>query len=131
MSDDAGDGGAESGSGWALVALDPWSLAVGGLVGLAGVLFLLEPVVDPLVVDRVRLRPVVLSAVVFAVALWVGGVVFLVRGRRAVGIGHAGSALGWILVVVATATGSGPVLLAGGAVIAGTALFLASQATDR
>ncbi|MFB6192575.1 MAG: hypothetical protein ABEI11_04550 [Haloarculaceae archaeon] len=107
--------------------IDPAPLAIGGLVGLAGLLFLLEPAVAPLRLGAVRARPVALSAAALAAGLALGAAVYLRRGRRLVGIAHAAGAVGWGLVVAGTALGSGPTLFAGVAVVVGGALFLAGE----
>ena len=107
--------------------LDPASLVIGGFVGLAGVLILLEPVVDPVVVGELRLRPVALSAVSLTVGLLFGGVIYLRRGRRLLGLAHGVTGIGWALTIVGTATGSGTLLLFGLAVVVGGSLALATQ----
>jgi hypothetical protein len=95
--------------------LDPGPLATGLLVGVAGVLFLLQPVVEVVALGALRVRPVALSALVLAVGLWVGTAVYLARGKRLVGGAHAVGAVGWSGIVLGTATGNGPLLL--GAVV--------------
>jgi len=105
--------------------------AVGTLVGLAGLLFLLEPVVDPLAVGPLRVRPVALSALVLAVALLAGAVVFARRGRRRVALAHGVFGVAWTAVVLGTALGSGAVLVGGVvAVVAGSG-FLLEGSRDR
>jgi len=95
--------------------LDPGPLATGLLVGVAGVLFLLQPVVEVVALGALRVRPVALSALVLAVGLWVGTAVYLARGKRLVGGAHAVGAVGWSGIVLGTATGNGSLLL--GAVV--------------
>ena len=107
--------------------LDPVPLIIGGFVGVAGVLILLEPVVDPVAVGEFRLRPVALSAVSLTVGLLLGGVIYLRRGRRLVGLAHGVTGVGWALTIAGTAFGSGSVLLFGLAVVVGGSLALATQ----
>ncbi|WP_436907606.1 hypothetical protein [Halosimplex marinum] len=115
----------------AALDLEAGPVAVGALVGLAGVTFLLEPLVGPLPVGGLRVRPVALSAVVLAAALLLGAVVFYRRGRRLFALAHGVFGLAWASVVLGTATGNG-VLLVGGVVlvIAGCG-FLVGQARER
>lgn len=107
--------------------IDPASFAVGTLVGLAGVLFLLEPVAGPIRVFGVATPLFVLSAAVLATGFGLGAVVYLRRGHRLIGLAHAVGAGGFGLVVSATALGSGVVLLLGIAVLVGGCVFLVSQ----
>jgi hypothetical protein len=110
---------------------DAGGVVVGSVVALAGGLFLLQAVVETLVVGPLRARPVALSGAVLAVGFCLGGVIFLRQGRRLLGIGHAGMGAGWGLTVFATATGSGLALLGGVGSIVGTAFFLVAQAGRR
>lgn len=110
---------------------DTAGVVVGGLVGVAGALFLLQAVVDWLVVGALRVRPVAASAVVLALGFCLGGVAFLGQGRRLMGIGHAGMGAGWGLSIVGTATGSGVALLGGVGLIVGTAFFLVAESGRR
>ncbi|EMA43327.1 hypothetical protein [Halococcus saccharolyticus] len=107
--------------------VDPAPLAVGALVGLAGLLFLLEPVVDPIPVLGTPTPPFVLSGAVLTIGFGLGAAVYLRRGRRLIGLAHAVGAGGFGLLVGATALGSGTVLVAGVAVLAGGCAFLVSQ----
>jgi len=117
-----------------LADLDPGPLATGAVVGLAGVLFLLQPVVGPVALGSLRMQPVALSAVLLAVGMGVGAVVYLRRGDRLVGGAHLVGAVGWGAVVLGTATASGPLLFGGVFVLVGGALALVYQSrrhTDR
>lgn len=107
--------------------VDPAPLAVGALVGLAGLLFLLEPVVDPIPVLGTPTPPFVLSGAVLTIGFGLGAAVYLRRGRQLIGLAHAVGAGGFGLLVGATALGSGTVLVAGVAVLAGGCAFLVSQ----
>lgn len=99
--------------------------AVGTLVGLAGLLLFVEPLVGPLDLGPVAVRPVALSVGVLALGLSLGGVVFLSRGRWLVGVAHAVPGAGFALVFGATALGSEGGLLAGVAVVVGACFALA------
>ena len=107
--------------------LDPAPLVVGTLVGLAGVLFVLEPVVEPISVFGTPTPPFVLSGAVLAIGFGLGAAAYLRRGRRLIGLAHAVGAGGFGLLVGATALGSGTVLVAGVAVLAGGCAFLIGQ----
>ena len=111
--------------------LEPGPAAVGTLVGLAGLTFLLEPLVGPVPVGGLRVRPVALSAAVLAVALLLGAVVFYRRGRRLFALAHGVFGLAWTGVVVGTATGSGALLLGGVVLLIAGCGFLASRARER
>ncbi|MFB6173221.1 MAG: hypothetical protein ABEI39_01120 [Halobacteriales archaeon] len=105
--------------------------AVGTLVGLAGLAFLLEPVVDPVAVGGLRVRPVALSAVVLAVGLSLGAVVFYRRGRRLFALAHGVFGLSWTAIVLGTALGSGTLLVAGVVLVIAGCGFLVSQAREQ
>lgn len=130
------DSGRESGGPTAPSAgprrgIDPAGAAVGTLVALSGVLFLLQVAVDFLVVGPVGVRPVVLSAATLSVAMLVGGVLFWRQRRRTLAIGHAGTGAGWALLLVGTLGGSGVALLLGAGLVGGTALFLVAERRRR
>lgn len=103
------------------------SMVVGVFVAVAGALFLAEPVVDPIALGSVRVRPIALSVVVLSVGFGLGAVVFLRRGDRLIGLAHAIGAGGWALVALGTAFGSGLALLLGLAVLIGGSVFLVVQ----
>ncbi len=115
-----------SGTGVAnrLRELDFWPVAVGVLVGLAGLLFLLEGVVDPFPVGEFRVRPVALSAVSLALGLDLGAFVFLGRGRRLLGLAHAIGGAGFTALVIAVAIDSGTLAVSAVLVLGGGILFL-------
>jgi hypothetical protein len=100
------------------------SMVVGTFVGVAGLLFLAEPVVDPVAVGGARIRLIVLSVFVLTAGFALGAGVYLRRGDRLIGIAHAIGAGGWGLVAGATALGSGATLFLGFAVLIGGAVFL-------
>lgn len=107
-----------------LRGLDYGPVVVGLIVGLAGLCFLLEPLVDPFAVGDVRVRPVAASAVLLALGLDVGAVVFLRRGRRLVGLAHAIGGAGFTALVVAVAIDSGTLAVSAVLVLGGGMLFL-------
>ncbi|ELZ28135.1 hypothetical protein C475_05000 [Halosimplex carlsbadense 2-9-1] len=111
--------------------LEPGPAAVGTLVGLAGLTFLLEPLVGPVPLGGLRVRPVALSAAVLAAALLLGAVVFYRRGRRLFALAHGIFGLAWTGIVVGTATGSGRLLLGGVIVLIAGCGFLVSQSRER
>ena len=108
-----------------LRGLDYGPVVVGLVVGLAGLCFLLEPVVDPFAVGDFRIRPVAVSAVLLALGLDVGAFVFLRRGRRLVGLAHAIGGVGFTALVVAVAIDSGTLAVSAVLVRGGGMLFLA------
>lgn len=107
---------------------DVATLAIGSVVALAGVLFLLEPLVEPIPVFGVPTPLFVLSVVVLSLGFGLGAVVYCRRGRRLVGLAHATGAVGFGLLVGGTAIGSGVVLLLGVAVLVGGSAFLVEAA---
>jgi len=116
--------GSDTGPAVRLRGLDYGSVAVGLLVGLAGLLFLLEGIVDPVPVGRFRVRPVALSAVLLALGLDLGAFVFLGQGRRLVGLAHAIGGAGFTALVVAVAIDSGTLAVSAVLVLGGGVLFL-------
>jgi hypothetical protein len=104
--------------------------AVGSLVGVAGFLFLLEPFVGPVPVGDLGVRPVALSAVVLALGLGLGAVVFYRRGRRLFAFAHGVFGVAWAGVVLGTATGSGAVLVGGVVLVVAGCGFLVGQSRD-
>jgi hypothetical protein len=109
---------------------DSGTLAVGVLVGLAGLSFLLEGVVDPVPVGGARVRPVAASAVLLALGLDLGALVFLRQGRRLVGLAHAIGGAGFTALVVAVAVGSGTLAVSAVLALGGGIVFLVHE-TDR
>ena len=104
--------------------------AVGSLVGAAGLLFLLEPFVGPVPVGDLGVRPVALSAVVLALGLGLGAIVFYRRGRRLFAFAHGVFGVAWAGVVLGTATGSGAVLVGGVVLVVAGCGFLVGQSRD-
>lgn len=102
-------------------------LVIGAFVAASGVLFLVEPYVEPVEFGGIRARPVALSAVALAVGLVFGAVVYLRRGRRMVGIAHAIGGVGWGLAIAGTVVAEGLLLFAGFAVVVGGSLFLVAE----
>jgi len=102
-------------------------VAVGSLVGLAGLLFLLAPVVDPVPVGGLRVSPVALSAVTLTAGFALGAVVFALRGRRLFALAHGIFAVAWALLVAGPLFGNGDLLLAGVVVLVAGVGFLMTQ----
>jgi len=110
------------------IELEVGPVAVGALVGLAGLLFLAAPVVAPVPVGGLTVSPVALSAVVLTAGFALGAVVFGLRGRRLFAIAHAVFAVAWALLVAGPLVGNGDLLLAGVVVLVAGVGFLLSQA---
>lgn len=123
-----GDGLAPAGlDGVSVGDLDPGPLVTGAFVGLAGLLFLVQPAVPFVRMGPLRVRPVALSALALSLGLWLGTAVYLARGKRLVGGAHAVGAVGWSGIVLGTATGNGAVLLAAVVVLVVGMLALAVE----
>lgn len=108
--------------------LEAGPAAVGVLVGLAGLLFLVTPVVDPVPVGGLRVSPVALSAIALTAGFALGTVVFALRGRRLFAMAHGVFAAAWALLVAGPLVGNGNLLLAGVVVLVAGVGFLANQA---
>jgi hypothetical protein len=121
----------EESRGGVLDAVDPGEAAVGVLVGLAGVLFLLQPVVPRLGTETIWVRPFVLSGGVFAAGLGLGAVVYHRRDRRLRALGHGGMGVGWGLVTLGVVTGVGLFFVGGVVAVAATAFFLVARSRRR
>jgi hypothetical protein len=107
--------------------IDGPSIAVGALVACAGGLFLLEPVLDPVGVFGLAIRPIALSAIVLTSGFGLGAVLYGRRGRRLIGIAHAIGAMGFGLLAGAMALGSQLFLFGGVVVLVGGSAFLLTQ----
>lgn len=122
------DPGADGPVGWpALADLDPVSVVVGVIVGIAGVLLLLQPTVRVIDVFGTRVPTFVLSAGVLSLGFAVGAPVYLRRGHRLRGIAHALGAAGFGALFFAAGFGSLALLWIGLAVVLGGALFLVAE----
>jgi len=106
---------------------DPGRTVVGLFVGLAGLLLLAQPVVDPVPVGGVAVPPFALSGVALAAGLDLGAVVFYRKGRRTAALAHGVAGLGWTVLVAGPVLGSGTLLLVGALVVVAGAVFLASE----
>ncbi|AUG46564.1 hypothetical protein BVU17_03150 [Haloarcula taiwanensis] len=111
----------------ATLDLEPGPVAVGILVGLSGLLFLLTPVVEPVAVGSLQVSTVALSAVVLTLGFALGTVVFAHRGQRLFAIAHGIFAVAWALLVLGPLLGQEALLLAGVVVLVAGAGFLVSQ----
>lgn len=123
------DPGASGGpTGWpALSDLDPVSVVVGSIVGLAGILLLLQPSVRVVDVFGTRVPTFVLSAGVLSLGFAVGAPVYIHRGYRLRGIAHAVGAAGFGALFFAAGFGSLALLWLGLAVVLGGVLFLVAE----
>jgi hypothetical protein len=111
--------------------LEAGPVAVGLLVGLAGLLFLATPVVGPVTLGGLAVSPVALSAVVLTAGFTLGAVVFARRGRRLFALAHGIFAVAWALLVAGPLLGNGDLLLAGVVVLIAGVGFLVSQSSSR
>jgi hypothetical protein len=121
-----GSGSPVDGGRSASRSLDPWPLVVGAFVACGGLLLLAQPVVGRVSLLGARVPAFVLSTLPLAVGFGLGGVVFLRRGKRLVGVAHAVGAVGFGLLFAALWAGVAALWL-GIAVLVGGALFLASE----
>lgn len=114
--------------GWpALSELDPVSIVVGTIVGVAGVLLLIQPSVRVIEVFGTRIPTFVLSSGVLSLGFAVGAPAYLRRGYWLRGVAHAIGAVGFGGLFFAAGSGSLLLLWAGLAVIIGGVLFLAAE----
>jgi hypothetical protein len=104
--------------------LDSAPLIIVACLGVGLVLFLADPLVDPITVSGTAVELGVLAAVVFAVGLFVGSGIYIRKGKRRLGLVHAAGSLGWLLLVVGTAFSNRTALVAGGGVLLLGALSL-------
>lgn len=111
-------------------SLDPARLVVGTLVGVAGLLLLLQPVLGTVQVFDASVPAFVLSTGVLSLGLAIGAVVFVRRGERLVGVAHAVGAGGFGLLFAAASADSLVALWLGLAVVLGGVLFLVAEARD-
>jgi hypothetical protein len=130
--DDPGNLGAEEGDRRgrpSLSELDPASMVVGTIVGIAGLLLFLQPTVRVVTVPLVgtRVPTFVLSAGVLALGFAVGAPVYLRRGLRLRGIAHLIGAVGFGALFFAAGFGSLTLLWLGMAVVIGGVLFLVAE----
>ena len=107
--------------------IDGPSLVVGSLVALAGGLFLVEPVVDPIRVFESTIRPIALSVIVLTVGFGLGALLYGRRGRRLIGFAHAIAAVGFGFFAGAMAVGSQLFLFGGVVVLVGGSAFLVAR----
>jgi hypothetical protein len=101
---------------------------VGALVGLAGLLFLLQPVTGPVDVGGVPVQPTAASPVVLAVGFALGAIVFYRQGRRLFAGAHAVFAVALGGIVGGVVTGSDWLLVVGVGALAAGAGWLVTRA---
>lgn len=122
------DPGADGSPGWpGLRDLDPVSVVVGTIVGVAGVLLILQTSVRVVNVFGTRVPTFVLSAGVLSLGFAVGAPAYLRRGYRLRGIGHAVGAVGFGALFFAAGFGNLALLWLGLAVVLGGVLFLVAE----
>lgn len=107
--------------------VEPAPLVVGGFMALAGLLFVANPFLAPVPVDGVDVPVVAFSFVALAVALDFGALLFYWQGELTAAKVHGIAGVGWTLVVVGPALGSGPLWIAGLVVVIAGAVFLVSR----
>ncbi len=107
--------------------LDPPSLVVGTIVGIAGLLLLLQPTVRVVSLLGTRVPTFVLSSGVLALGFAVGAPVYLRRGLHLRGVAHLVGAVGFGALFFAAGFGSLALLWLGLAVVIGGVLFLVAE----
>ncbi|WP_121820489.1 hypothetical protein [Halostella salina] len=110
---------------------DTAGAAVGTLVGLAGLLFLAQPLVGSVRVGGVAVPPFVLSAGVLGVGFALGAVLFRRQGRRTAARVHGVGALAWLALFAGASVGSQTLVVAGVLVVVAGALTLGAEAARR
>ncbi|WP_135821344.1 hypothetical protein [Halostella litorea] len=110
---------------------DPAGVAVGTVVGLAGLLFLADPYVGAVRVGGVTVRPFVLSAGVLGVGFALGAALFGRQGRRTAARIHAVGAVAWLALFAGASVGSPTLVVAGVVLVAAGALTLGAEAARR
>jgi hypothetical protein len=110
-----------------LARVDAGPAAVGTVVGVAGLLFLADPFLDPVPVGGASVPVAALSFLALAVGLDLGAVVFYRRGQRTAALAHGVAGLGWTLLVAGPLLGSTTLMWLGIAVVAGGAAFLVAE----
>jgi len=108
--------------------VEPGRTVVGSLVGLAGLLFLAQPVTGPIDVGGVPIQPAAASPVVLAIGFAFGAVVFYRQGRRLFAAAHAVFAVALAGIVGGVATGSDWLLVVGIGALVGGSGWLVTQA---
>jgi len=111
--------------------LDPLGVAVGSVVGVAGLLFLAQPYLGRVPVGGVRIPAFVLAAGVLGVGFAVGAVGFWYRGQTRLAVGHALGAGAWLALFAGASVGSSPLVVAGVVVVIAGAFFLADSLRRR
>lgn len=112
--------------------LEPGPALVGVVVAVAGVLFIAQPFVDPVVVDGRRVPLFVLSGVTLGLGLSLGAVVFARRGQPLAAVVHGVTGAGFLALLGGVLVG-GPVVVYLGlaAVLAAAVGTVATIARDR
>lgn len=110
---------------------DPLGVAVGSVVGVAGMLFLAQPFVGDVRVGGAPIPAFVLSAGVLGLGFGIGAIGFARRGRGRLSAGHAVGALAWLALFVGGSVGSEVLVVAGVVLIVAGALALADSLRRR
>ncbi|WP_255148731.1 hypothetical protein [Halorarius halobius] len=110
-----------------LSEVDPASAVVGTLVGIAGLLLVLQPSVRAVSLFGTQVPTFVLSAGVLSLGFAVGAPVYLRRGYRLRGLAHAVGAVGFGALFFAAGFRSLLLLWLGLFVVIGGVLFLAAE----
>jgi len=114
-------------SGSPALDLEPGPAAVGLLVGLSGLCYLLTPVASPVALGGVPVSTVLLSALAMAAGMALGTVVFARRGRRLLAVAHGVFGVAWLLLSAGPTLGSEALVLAGVVVLVAGVGFLLGQ----
>lgn len=104
---------------------------VGLLVGVGGLLFLVDPFVGTVVVGSVQTRPVALSTIVLGGGFCLGAAVFWRRGHRLFAVAHAVFGLAWLGVAVGTALRRGTVVVGAVLLVVAGSGWLVARARER
>jgi hypothetical protein len=111
--------------------LDPFGVVVGSVVGLAGALFIAQPIVGTVPVGGAEIPAFVLAAGVLGVGFGVGSAGFTHRGQIRLAAGHGVAAVAWLALFLGASVGSQGLVVAGVVAIVAGSLFLADSLRRR
>ncbi|PSP95478.1 hypothetical protein BRC91_02180 [Halobacteriales archaeon QS_4_62_28] len=108
--------------------VEPGRIVVGLLTGIAGLLFVLQPLTGPIALGSVAVHPAALSPVVLATGFTLGAVVFCRQGYWLFAFAHAVFAIALLALLVSVSTGSDLFLLVSVAALVAGSGWLITQA---